>query len=213
MNKLLGLCVLLSILASSLLLNAQDESSTKKYPSLLWEISGNGLDKPSYLFGTMHVSEKLAFHLSDSFFMALQAVDAVGLESRPDEWLPEMKRLGLLDMGSYFRMGNDYYSNQKSFEIKKGKLNDAKQGIAKEHYLLNSLLYRSSSSNKNFEEQTYLDMFIFQTGMKLNKELVSMEDYETSLYYVSNSRINQYKTFDTDAGDVFEPAAKKDYSG
>lgn len=29
---------------------AQDENNT-----LLWKISGNGLDKPSYLFGTIHL--------------------------------------------------------------------------------------------------------------------------------------------------------------
>ena len=55
-----------------------------KYPSLFWEITGNGLQKPSYLFGTMHVSNKLAFHLSDSFYHALKSVDAVALELNPD---------------------------------------------------------------------------------------------------------------------------------
>jgi uncharacterized protein YbaP (TraB family) len=37
----------------------------KKYQSLLWEISGNGLKKPSFLYGTMHVSDKLVFNLPD----------------------------------------------------------------------------------------------------------------------------------------------------
>ncbi|TAL43493.1 MAG: hypothetical protein EPN92_10135, partial [Chitinophagaceae bacterium] len=49
----------------------QIKIKTKKYPSLLWEITGNGIKKPSYLFGTMHVSSKIAFHLSDSFYVAL----------------------------------------------------------------------------------------------------------------------------------------------
>ena len=43
----------------------------KKYPALLWEITGNGLKKPSYLFGTMHVSSKMVFHLSDSFYFGI----------------------------------------------------------------------------------------------------------------------------------------------
>ncbi|RYZ20969.1 MAG: TraB/GumN family protein, partial [Chitinophagaceae bacterium] len=42
-----------------------------KYPSLLWEIRGKGLQKPSYLFGTMHVSSKMAFNLSDSFYLGI----------------------------------------------------------------------------------------------------------------------------------------------
>ena len=55
-----------------------------KYPSLFWEITGNGLQKPSYLFGTMHVSSKMVFHLSDSFYFAIKNVDAVALELNPD---------------------------------------------------------------------------------------------------------------------------------
>ncbi|CAN5809325.1 hypothetical protein BH11BAC4_BH11BAC4_20520 [soil metagenome] len=42
-------------------------NANEKYPSLVWEITGNGLTKPSYLFGAMHVSSKLVFHLGDSF--------------------------------------------------------------------------------------------------------------------------------------------------
>ena len=40
---------------------AQEENS------LLWEISGNGLEESSYLYGTMHVSQKIAFRLDDVF--------------------------------------------------------------------------------------------------------------------------------------------------
>ncbi|HYO21999.1 MAG TPA: TraB/GumN family protein, partial [Flavisolibacter sp.] len=55
------------------------QKNAKKYSSLLWEIRGNGLTKPSYLFGTMHVSDKLAFHLGDSFYNALKSVQVVAL--------------------------------------------------------------------------------------------------------------------------------------
>ena len=56
---------------------------------LLWEISGKGLTRPSYLYGTMHVSSKLAFNLSDSFFTAIKNCDRVALESSPENWLEE----------------------------------------------------------------------------------------------------------------------------
>jgi uncharacterized protein YbaP (TraB family) len=62
------------------------QPKTEKYPSLLWEITGNGLSKPSYLFGTMHVSNKMVFHLSDSFYHAIKSTDAVALELNPDLW-------------------------------------------------------------------------------------------------------------------------------
>ena len=62
------------------------EKPEKKYPALLWEITGNGLTRPSYLFGTMHVSSKLVFHLSDSFYLDIKSSDVVALELDPQLW-------------------------------------------------------------------------------------------------------------------------------
>src|ERR1700755_1313572 len=62
----------------------------KKYPSLFWEITGNGLAKPSYLFGTMHVSSKMVFHLPDSFYMGIKNVDVVALETNPESWQEDL---------------------------------------------------------------------------------------------------------------------------
>src|SRR4051812_7442232 len=73
----------------------------KKYPSLLWEISGNGLKKPSYLFGTMHVSDKLAFHLGDSFYTAIKSADVVALETNPESWQDDYSQ------SVFFRGGNN----------------------------------------------------------------------------------------------------------
>ena len=69
-------------------------SKSSKYPSLFWEISGNGLKKPSYLFGTMHVSNKMAFHLSDSFYNAIKNTDMVALELNPEFWQKDMVKMG-----------------------------------------------------------------------------------------------------------------------
>src|SRR5215212_9866038 len=64
----------------------------KNYPSLLWEISGKGMSKPSYLFGTMHVSSKMVFHLSDSFYIAIKNADVVALETDMGSWQEDFSR-------------------------------------------------------------------------------------------------------------------------
>src|SRR3954469_9825807 len=87
MKKLL--CWFGLLLMPCMLLFAQE----KKYPSLFWEITGNGLKKPSYLFGTMHISNKLAFHLGDSFYTALKSVDVVALEQDPNLWQEEYSKM------------------------------------------------------------------------------------------------------------------------
>src|ERR1044072_9277531 len=77
--------------------------SSIKYPALLWKISGNGLKKPSYLYGTMHVSNRVAYYLSEQFFEALRSVDVVGLETNPGEWLENMENTGELSELSQIR--------------------------------------------------------------------------------------------------------------
>lgn len=48
--------------------------SQEQEQSLLWEISGNGLKQSSYIYGTMHVSKKVAFRLDDVFLKLLKKV-------------------------------------------------------------------------------------------------------------------------------------------
>ena len=48
--------------------------------SLLWEISGNGLEKPSYLFGTMHIISKDDFFMPKHAMESLEKTDALVLE-------------------------------------------------------------------------------------------------------------------------------------
>lgn len=161
-------------------LSAQ-KSNQPKYNSLLWEITGNGLTRPSYLFGTMHVSNKLAFHLSDSFYYALKKVDAVALELNPELWQGQMMELNQLNQNySYYSLqpGNNYVT-ENSFKIKKFD-NDLKQALSSEPPVVNNLLYRSYKAQDDFEEDTFLDLYIFQTGRKLGKAAAGLEDYVES---------------------------------
>lgn len=53
--------------------------------TLLWEVSGNGLEKPSYLFGTFHLLCKDDIHFSDQLKTALRNVDTVYMELKMDD--------------------------------------------------------------------------------------------------------------------------------
>lgn len=53
--------------------------------SLLWEISGNGLKKPSYLFGTFHILCKQDVHFSETLKKALTASEEVYFEMDLDD--------------------------------------------------------------------------------------------------------------------------------
>ena len=156
---------------------AQKKPSAK-YPSLLWEITGNGLTKPSYLFGTMHVSSKLVFHLSDSFYLALKSVDVVALELNPDTWQGEMVNMDRLkqNYADFIRTPRGDYLNENSFRISKYD-DELKAALSSEPTIVNSLLYRSYKEREDFEEDTFLDLYIYQTGKKLGKSATGVENY------------------------------------
>src|SRR5215211_4737502 len=90
---------LLSVIFLFLLYGIRAQKS-HKYPSLLWEITGNGLKKPSYLFGTMHVSSKMVFNLSDSFYLAIRRADVVALETNPESWQEDMYNFNFSNSGN-----------------------------------------------------------------------------------------------------------------
>src|SRR5579863_1902046 len=149
------------------------------YPSLLWEISGNGLQKPSYLFGSMHISNKEVFHLSDSFYMAIKSCDVVALEVDPNEWQPDMFRLQEAQQKqhfySYAATDADYLSENELRQ--RGYSEQLIAALREEPYEMNGLLYRTSTPMANFQEDTYLDLYIYQTGRRLGKEGAGVENY------------------------------------
>ncbi|MDQ6813767.1 MAG: TraB/GumN family protein, partial [Bacteroidota bacterium] len=209
MRRLL-LCPFLLFLLFSSASPAQKKPFIKKYPSLFWEITGNGLKKPSYLFGTMHVSNKMVFHLSDSFYYAMRSTDAVALELNPEIWQDEMFRFQKAQINlAYFSMGkmNDYLK-ESSFEL--GRYEDnIRRALIEEPTVVNNLLYRSYQSSADFEENTYLDLYIYQTGRKLGKRPAGVENYIESERlmmeaYQDMAKDKSKRRFDNDGESMYD---------
>ncbi|MEQ6124762.1 TraB/GumN family protein [Pseudotenacibaculum sp. MALMAid0570] len=160
--------------------------------SLLWKISGNGLEKDSYLFGTMHVSERIAFHLDDVFFESLLKSDIVALESNPELWLDHSFESGDF-LGGYNlnNVSKNFYNSQ--FKFTPPKIREMSLFLSNEHYLLNGILYRTNPMMQDFQEETYLDMFIFQSGSKFGKEVVGLEDIERSSNLVEQATKGEFR--------------------
>ena len=172
-----GVLLTLACLLQAASLTAQSRQA-KKYPSLLWEITGNGLKKPSYLFGTMHVSSKLVFHLSDSFYLGIRNADMVALELDPLLWQDEMFRFDNLrsNLRFFTQQAPNELLNQHSFQLEKCD-DELKAALSEEPTVINSLLYRTYLYRADFEEDTYLDMYIYQTGRRLGKPATGVENY------------------------------------
>lgn len=175
---------LLFLCCSSFLI-AQEEKQ-----SLLWEVSGNGMEKPSYLYGTMHVSKKVAFRLDDVFFKALEAAETVALESDPTTWLAHNYEQ-MSDMSSRDYDYNNFYD--RNFNPQFPKKEAVRRIIRFDNRIINGYLYRKQAGADDFEEETYLDMFIYQAGKKNNKPIISLEDIRESRYLTSRAAYNVMK--------------------
>lgn len=206
-------CVFIFLVVFPFLLHAQPKVKAKKYPSLLWEITGNGLKKPSYLFGTMHVSSKLAFHLADSFYLGIRNADVVALETNPELWQEDMSK---------YDMGNEDFNSNDSrhrlpvpneyLNINTLKFYRYDKKIERALYsnpsAINNLLYRSyGNETSDFEEDTYLDMYIYQCGKKWGKKVAGVEKYGESMKLMmeaykdaAKDRHTKERSYDTDEG-------------
>ncbi len=83
--------------------------------SLLYQISGNGLQQPSYLFGTIHMIPKQDFFLTNSMIEKFNTCDALVTEIPMD--LPLKEQLALAQR-MFLPNGNSYqdYMKQDAFD-------------------------------------------------------------------------------------------------
>lgn len=160
--------------------------------SLLWEISGNGLQQPSYLYGTMHVSKRIAFLLDDVFYEALDKSAVIALESDPATWLESDTNNGNIGNGPGSNFNPRGFYTQ-AFALQSPDKKDLAEFIASDDRLVNNILYRTTEYSQDFEEDTYLDMFIYQAGSKFGKKILALEDLEESQALVGKASLNAMK--------------------
>lgn len=85
--------------------------------SLLWEISGNGLSKPSFLFGTIHLICKQDYFWTEAMKKALSASDKVCFEMDMDD--PEIFKMAAQGMADNSGKSlKDYFSISEYEKLK-----------------------------------------------------------------------------------------------
>ncbi len=163
--------------------------STQHY-SLLWKITGNGLTKPSYLFGTMHVKDKRVFHFSDSVMLSLQSCDRFALEVHPDTLMSVMFASlqktdtsrsveKLLDSTQYKLLAKKF---EKKHGYPMGKIDPM---------ILESLM--EPDEEKPDDKISFIDAYLFGIARTLNKDVFGLEDAgsQYSKYFGSNDEMKE----------------------
>ncbi len=148
--------------------------SSYKKKSLLWEISAEDLPGPSWLFGTMHVSDERVFNLMPIIEPILEKVDAVALEydigiAFSDE---EMARVLLAPQPLDQVLGEKKFSKlekiiAKSFGVEISPMVDIQPFL---------IAQRISQSILAKDREAELDLHLWQRAQALGKEVIGLED-------------------------------------
>lgn len=156
---------------------AQKESnSVNENKSLLWKISGNGLQKPSFLYGTIHLLCKEDAVLSDSLKKFIGHCDNVYLEVQMDNMMEMLGVLSQLKMNGDTTLADllskeDYEKVKKYFEEKASLLPFSVLETFKP-ILAASTLEESSVS---CETPVAMEQMIMEEAKNTNKEIKGLE--------------------------------------
>ncbi|GAA4416798.1 TraB/GumN family protein [Nibrella viscosa] len=158
--------------------------------SLLWQVSGNGLKKPSYLFGTYHILKDSYLDQNTKVKTAYQNADGVVVEMVVDSSaMLNMAMRALMLTNSLPNLISEKEYNLVAAEFQKatgfdlGLFNQVKP-IVTSTMLSLAYLEKESDTLKRFTGQP-LDLYFAAEGKKLGKTvtpLETMEEQITMLY-------------------------------
>jgi len=159
--------------------NVEAQTRKPKY-KLLWKISGNGITKPSYLFGTMHLKDKRVFDFSDSVLTKISECQTFALEIHPDTLFETIYQKNNFNKVKKI-YSSTYYKNKLSKEEYK-KLDDKikfETGNSLDNIpnqspsIINFLLKQSFKSKA--EKHTFLDAYLYYLARIQGKQIVGIE--------------------------------------
>jgi uncharacterized protein YbaP (TraB family) len=179
--------ILVAFLGFSITLSAQTKKATN---SLLWQISGNGLKKPSYLFGTHHlIGAKFAdtmkvlqekFKSTDAVVGEIVMDSSMQTKMAPYLVMTNNTLDSLLTKSEYKEVEDYFKSKQPGFELK--QLNNFKPAVVAITMMLFENLDMLKDIGKGMDES-------FQKYAKKNgKSLYGLEtaEYQGALLFDSD---------------------------
>jgi uncharacterized protein YbaP (TraB family) len=155
----------------------KETPSTVNQNTLLWQITGHGLTKPSYIFGTMHLICKEDAALSENLRKAIAESDQVYFEIDLDDMNEMMSGLKYSRMNNYTKLSDlvtpeEYDRIKKYFETHSGNIPFQMLERFKPA-MLTSLLGKGAC-----KEDYAMEMSIMDEAKKSNKEIKGLETSE-----------------------------------
>ncbi len=149
----------------------------KPWPkTMLWRISGKGMKKPSYLFGTMHLKAKRIFYFGDSLYHAIANTNGLAIELNPEEVSAELvKSFSTKDTSALLKEKTSHklYEKvkkklEKKFGIKIKRLTMRQAFLAKDEWM--------NEMQRKDDMQSFMDAYLFNIARQLGKWTGGIED-------------------------------------
>ena len=178
-------CFVLLILSFTGLCEAQSTPNT-----LLWRIQRKGDPRVSYVYGTMHLTDKRVFQLGDSVYKALETTEGFAAELDMDRMGTVMINHILADKEEKKSQEPELLKNKldkETWQLYKDKL-AAKLGIKADKITVDDLDKIDSDLQRDLfrsgEMPTFLDAWLFGKARRLGKWVGGIEDFEDQLNIV-----------------------------
>lgn len=168
--------------------------------SLMWEVTGNGLEQPSYLYGTMHLQDERVFGLEDLIKEKLETCDALALElvtSEAEMGGMNMEMMSMVMMEEGIKL-SDLMSKSDYRKVKKLTVEGFEKmmpsgtdlGPMAKVLLTNMLINRVkplfissiiTAGQSNADRPVALDMHLQNMATEMEKKLIGIETVDEQM--------------------------------
>ena len=188
--------------------------SGKENNTLLWKISGNGIEKPSYLFGTVHMICKEDAYLSNNLIAAIEKTDRVYLELDMDNLFEMVGAMMKMKMNNDTTLADlltpDQYQRTKQYFEKKNSLLPFSVLETYKPLVASSLLMESSV---DCDQQVAMEQLVMEEAKKNGKRIDGLETmaYQMSIFDSIPYKIQAQELFKSISSDDKESDGGKEY--
>lgn len=172
------------------LLPASD-AEAKGPKTLLYKITGNGLEAPSYLYGTMHVGDKRAYKFSKSVLPSFESCDAYAMELDFDKVdqaalmqqmkMKEGKLKDLFTEEEWTKLDNYFQTKMKS------SINDFNDFSP---FFVQALIAQSQFGSQMGQA---VDMYFFKKAKAANMKTMGIETMEEQIDAINSLPTDEQK--------------------
>jgi len=150
--------------------------------TLLWRISGKGMARPSYLYGTLHLREKRIFRFDDSMYAAIEHTDGLAIEVNLNEIIGCYINK-LLDEQDDDKKISDVFSKEEISKLEeplKKKFKKNVKDITTKDILKEKNKWMADYLEKG-EMPTFIDAYLYDIARRQGKWMGGIEDVEDQI--------------------------------